>query len=146
VIGSFTESSWLCLKSANRLRGWCADVGSSPASGCSPVSCAGTASGVVSETVVALRYHVAPSAKRAMFGNSAASIVPSAPVNVEVGSSSSTMWTIGVEDLAGPETEPEASPGITRSETGENARKSTRKTSGAGDRTVRNARTASARA
>ena len=112
VIGSTAEISWLRPNSVNRLRGWSVEVGSSPASGVSPVSCAGTASDVLSATVVALRYRVASAAKRARLGNSSASIRPSARVSVEIGSSSRTMWTIGVDDRSGPATDPDASPGI----------------------------------
>ena len=51
----------------------------SPAAAARPVSCAGTASLVRSSTVVALRYQVDSRARRARFGNSLASILPSAP-------------------------------------------------------------------
>ena len=100
VIGSTTASSWLRRNSVKRLRGWCVEVGRSPGSGSSPVSCAGTASGVLSATVVALRYHVAPAAKRARLGKRSASIEPS-PVSVDTGSSSNRTKTIGVEERAG---------------------------------------------
>ena len=43
VIGSITVRSWLRSNSVNRLRGWSRVVGSAPARGSSPVSCAGTA-------------------------------------------------------------------------------------------------------
>ena len=146
VIGSTTVSSWLRRKRVKRLRGWSRVVGMEPRSGRSPVSCAGTASAVRSSTVVALRYQVASRAKRARFGNSAASTVPSPASIVVSGSSSMTTCTIGVEERAGPATEPTASPGSTSSRTGEPSRKSSTTTTGAGESMVRKERAGAARA
>ena len=145
MIGSITVSSWLRSKSVNRLRGWSRVVGSVPARGCSPVSCAGTAAAVESLTVVALRYQVDSPASRAKFGNSWASIFPSAPASVACGSSSSTTWTIGTVERDGPATVPPAA-GSSRPRTGETTRNRSSTISGAGESTVANERTPEARA
>jgi hypothetical protein len=146
VIGSITVCSWLRSKSVNRLRGWSCAVGSVPARGCSPVSCAGTAAAVESLTVVALRYQVDSRASRAKFGNSSASILPSASASVDCGSSSSTTRTIGTSERDGPATAPSAALGNTRPRTGETTRNRSSTTSGAGESTVTNERTPEARA
>ncbi len=146
VIGSTTVSSWLRSKSVNRLRGWSRVVGSEPGCGCSPVSCAGTASVVRSSTVVALRYQVDSRASRAKFGNSPASILPPASASVLCGSSSSTTCTIGVCERAGPATAPPASLGNSRPRTGDTTRNRSSTISGAGESTVTKDRTPAARA
>ena len=102
----------------NRLRGWSAAVGTTLGRGCTPVRIAGTASGVSMATVVASRYHVAPLAKRARFGNDRASR-RSPSISVETGSSSRTISTIGVADRDGPVTDAAAPDGSTSSDTGE---------------------------
>ena len=146
MIGSITVCSWLRSKSVNRLRGWSRAVGSVPARGCSPVSCAGTAAAVESLTVVALRYQVDSRASRAKFGNSSASILPSASASVDCGSSSSTTRTIGTAERDGPATAPPAGLGNTRPRTGETTRNRSSTISGAGESTVTNERTPEARA
>ena len=117
-----------------------------PACGSSPVSWTGTASSVASVTVVASRYQVASRASRARFGNRRASNCPSASMIVVTGSSSRITCTIGVDERAGPATEPEASPLVSSSDTGEKTRKTTTTTSGAGERAVSREWIADARA
>ena len=96
--------------------------------------------------MVALRYQVDSRARRAKFGNSSSSILPSPSVSVVSGSSSKTTCTIGVVERAGPATAPPASLGNSRPRTGETTRNSSSTTTGATESTVRNERSAAARA
>src|SRR3954454_17955665 len=86
--------------------------------GRSPLRIAGTARVVLSETVVALRYHVASRARRPNAGKRAASIRPPGPISEIAGSSSKITRTTGVFD-AGPDAAAAAASGRSSWEIGE---------------------------
>src|SRR4051794_39478798 len=113
--------------------------------GRSPLRIAGTASVVLSETVVALRYQVASRARRPNAGKRFASIVSPGPISEIAGSSSTTTRTTGGVG-AGPAADATAAAGRSSPAIGEKMRNSARKTSGAGPSTVRTDRTGAARA
>ena len=89
---------------------------------------------VCSCTVVAFRYQVESSARRAKFGYRTASISPAAFMSEVVGSSSSTIQTTGGLDRGGATAAVATSPWNVIFETGDAIRKNPAKTSGAGAR------------
>jgi hypothetical protein len=136
VAGSVTSSEYLPPRSVNRFSGWLDAVGASPGRGRSPLRSAGTASEVLSATVVALRYQSAFRASRAKLGKRTGSMRPSRPSSATVESSSKTIITTGVRAFAAALETSTSAPARTSSDTGDTSRKSARKTSGAGPRTL----------